>query len=278
MGDSIISKSADIGEGVRIGHNCIIEDNVVIGDRSYIDSNTIIRCNTTIGEDSFIGSNCIIGEYCLDYIINRLNNGNGLLIGKNAIIRSGTIVYTDSEIGEYLSTGHHAIIREKSIIGKHVSIGSISDIQGNCLIGSYVRMHSNVHVGQLSRIDSFVWIYPYTVLTNDPTPPSKDFKGVHIYPFAVVATSSTIMPGIEVDSDTLIAAGATVAQNIPRFSVVGGCPAKVIGDVRTIKNHFTGEQVYPWREHFDTYMPWEGIGYDNWYNGLSNKEKDDYGI
>ena len=28
-------------------------------------------------------------------------------------------------------------------------------------------MHSNVHVGQLSVIDDFVWIFPYVVLTND---------------------------------------------------------------------------------------------------------------
>lgn len=27
--------------------------------------------------------------------------------------------------------------------------------------------------------------------------------------------------------------------------------------------------VYPWRYHFDRAMPWEGVGYEEWYKMIS---------
>ena len=88
----VISKNVQFGENVAIGHNCIIEDNVVIGDNSYIDSNTIIRSNVKIGENAFVGSNCIIGEYWMDFCLNKKVYEHQLVIGKNALIRSGSII------------------------------------------------------------------------------------------------------------------------------------------------------------------------------------------
>lgn len=266
----IIAESAKIGENTVIGHNVIIEENVSIGKNSKIESNTIIKKNVMIGEGSFIGANCILGEgTCRD--------GENLLeIGKSALIRSGSILYTGSKIGDNFQTGHHVTIREKAEIGNCVSAGTLSDIQGNCKIGDYVRMHSNVHIGQLSVVDSFVWIFPYVVLTNDPTPPSDNFVGVHIRSFAIVATGAILMPGVDIAQDSLVAAGAIVTKDVERYSVVAGNPGKVISDVRKIKSKFTGEHVYPWRNHFKTYMPWEESDFQTWYAGLELEDKKHY--
>lgn len=173
-------------------------------------------------------------------------------------------------LGTNIFIGSNVIIEDDVTIGEHVSIGTLSDIQGNCETGNYVRLHSNVHIGQLSKIDDYVWIFPYVVLTNDPTPPSENFVGVHVHSFAIIATSSVILPGIEIYEDSLVAAGTTVTKDVPQYAVVGGNPARQISDVRNIKNKITGEPVYPWGEHFDRAMPWEGIGYINWKNKYNN--------
>lgn len=273
-----VSKSAVLGNNVFIGHNCIIEDNVSIGNSVYIDSNTIIRGNVSLGDNSFIGSNCIIGEYLMDFCVDRKTHIHPLAIGRDALIRSGSIIYAGSEIGCGFQTGHQVTIREESRIGDYVSIGTLSDIQGDCDIGNYVRIHSNVFVAQLSKIDNFVWIYPHVALTNDPTPPSTQFAGVHINSFAVVATGSIIMPGLEIGQDALVAAGAIVTKPVENYAVVGGNPAKKISDVRKVKNHFTGQKAYPWRNEFKKYMPWMESGFKTWYAGLSLKEKKEYGL
>ena len=274
----ILGKNVKIGENVVIGHNCIIEDNVVIGVNSFIDSGTTIRSYTSIGANSNIGSNCIIGEYWMDFFKDHQKHDHPLFIGENALIRSGSIIYAGSKIGDNFQTGHQVTIREKAEIGNNVSIGTLSDIQGNCKIGNYVRLHSNVHIGQLSVIDGFVWIFPYVVLTNDPTPPSENFVGVHVHSFAIVATGSIIMPGLELGQDCLIGAGAIVTKSVEPYAVTVGNPAKSISDVRKVKNKITGEPVYPWREHFGNYMPWDGIGFDAWYASLDIGEKKRYGI
>lgn len=273
MRNSFVADTAKIGKNVHLGYNCIVEDHVTIADNCYIDSNTIIRSGTSLGANSFVGANCIIGEYLMDFCRDKQPHDHTLSIGENALIRSGSILYTGSRIGTDFQTGHQVTIREEAQIGNHVSVGTLSDIQGNCRIGNYVRMHSNVHIGQLSLIDDYVWIFPYVVLTNDPTPPSENFVGVHVCSFAIIATGAIIMPGIEIGSDSLVAAGAIVTHNVAQYAVVAGNPGKPISDVRKIKNKITKEPVYPWRYHFDRAMPWEQMGFEKWYDSLNVTEQ-----
>lgn len=274
----IITDGVIFGNNVVLNHNCIIEAGVTIGDNTYIDSNTIIRSGVTIGKDSFIGSNCIIGEYSMDFCINRRSREHSLIIGEKALIRSGSIIYTDSEIGDGFQTGHQVTIREKTWIGSHVSVGTLSDIQDNCSIGNYVRLHSNVFAGQFSKIDDFVWIFPRVILTNDPTPPSEHFIGIHACPFSVIAAGAVIMPGIEIGQDALVAAGAIVTKEVNPYAVVAGNPARIVSDVRNIKSRVDGTPVYPWREHFKKYMPWEESDFISWYHSLSIECKKKFGI
>lgn len=274
----IIGENCFFGENVTLGHNCIIEDNVTLGNDTYVDSNTIIRSNVTIGNHGFIGANCIIGEYLMDFCVDRKAHFHPLTIGPNALIRSGSIIYAGSAIGSDFQTGHQVTIRENTHVGEHVSVGTLSDIQGNCEIGNYVRMHSNVHIGQLSVVDDFVWVFPYVVLTNDPTPPSENFLGVHVKPFAILATGALIMPGIEIGQDSLVAAGAIVTKTVEPYAVVAGNPGKPISDVRKVKNKVTGEEVYPWRHHFSNYMPWKEGDFDEWYASLEIEDKKFYKI
>ncbi len=269
----IIGRNVKACKNVTMGHNCIIEDNVTIGENVFIDNNTIIRSGVTIGDNAFVEANCIIGEYQMDFCLDRKEHIHPLTIGKKALIRSGSIIYSGSTIGDNFSTGHQVTIREKAQIGDNVSIGTLSDIQGNCKIGNYVRLHSSVHIGQKSVIDDFVWIYPYVVLTNDPTPPSEDFIGVHVHSFAIIATGSIVMPGLDIGQDCLIGAGAIVTKSVEAYAVAVGNPAKTVSDIRKIKSKITGKPVYPWREHFSRYMPWDGIGFDAWYASLNIEEK-----
>ena len=271
--NSVIGKNVLFGENVVVKNNCIIEDNVSLGDNVFIDSNSIIRSDVSIGNNGFVGANCIIGEYQMDYILDKEYHKHELLIGDDCIIRSGSIIYSGSTIGNNFQTGHQVTIREQATIGNNVSVGTLSDIQGHCKLGNYVRLHSNVHIGMLSKIDDCVWIFPYVVLTNDPTPPSENEFGCHIHSFAIIATNSILLPGVEVKNDALVGAGTIVTKDVNEYEVVVGNPGKVRGDVRNIKDRVSGEIHYPWRYHFDRAMPWQGFGFDNWYRTLDEDYK-----
>lgn len=265
----IIGKDVVIEDNVTLGHNVIIGDNVSIGAGTYIDSNTIIRNNVCIGKNSVIGAKCIIGEHLMDFCLNRQQYDHPVDISDNAIIRSGTVIYGDVHVGANFQTGHNVTIRENTVAGDSVSIGTNSDVQGNCSIGSYARIHSRVFVAPDTVIEDYVWIFPGVILTNDPTPPSEHMMGITVKSYAVIAAGAVLLPGIIVNSDSLVSAGAVATRNVDRYQVVAGNPANVISDIRNVKNKVTGEPAYPWQYHFKKYMPWQESDFSSWYASLN---------
>lgn len=265
-----IAASAEIAPSALLCDNVVIGENVVIEENVFIDTGCIIRDNVRIGKGTRVGARCILGEYLQDFYENLSSEQpHPLQIGENGLIRSETIVYGDCVIGDYFQTGHRVTIREHSHIGHHVRVGTLSDIQGHCQIGNYVNLHSNVHIGQASIIHDYVWLFPYVVLTNDPCPPSTELRGVEVESFAVVATSTVVLPGVQIGRDALVGAGSVVTKSIPAEMVAFGSPAKLHGSVRDVKNPVNGENAYPWRYHFDRGMPWQGQKYEQWEQDLN---------
>jgi acetyltransferase-like isoleucine patch superfamily enzyme len=147
-------------------------------------------------------------------------------------------------------------VRERTIAGASFQIGTLSEIQGDCTVGDYVRFQSNVFVGKKTIIGNFVWILPYVVLTNDPTPPSDVLMGCTIEDYASVAAASVVLPGITVGHHSLVAAQACVTKDVPPNMVVAGVPAVIIGKANSIKlRDGSGRPAYPWTQHFTRGYP-----------------------
>jgi len=211
---------------------------------------TIVHGNVQIGDGCTIGSHCEIGHPA------PRAQGRPLVIGRGANIRSHSVFYEGSVFGEGLVTGHRVTVREGTQAGLNLQIGTLGDIQGTCQIGDYVRFHSNVHIGQHSKVGDFVWIFPYVVLTNDPHPPSEIMRGVTLSDYVAVATMSVILPGVEVGQGALVAAHSSVGRDVEPDTVVAGSPAKMIcrTDAILLKDG-SGRPAYPWRRHFTRGYP-----------------------
>ncbi len=249
---AIVSSKAHLGKGVRIGAFASIYDNVIVEN------------------------NCSIGAYSELGVPSSLSDGSPLLIGADSNIRSHSIFYEGSQFGPALVTGHRVTVRERTIAGKNLQIGTLSDIQGHCEIGDYVRFHSNVHIGQKSKIGNFVWIFPYVVLTNDPHPPSEVLIGAIVEDYAAIATMSVILPGVTIGSGALVGAHSSVTRDVAPNTVVAGAPAKFLCAASKIKlKNIPHESAYPWRRHFHRGYPQEVV--ERWkeefFNQLDGSEK-----
>lgn len=241
------------------GPNVFIAPGSIIGDNVNIGPGAIIYPNVSIMDNTHIGPYSIIGEPKVNYYKDSSSYSfSETVIGFKSIIRSHSVIYEGVTAGTNLQTGHRVTIREGSLIGHNCGIGTLCDIQGNVRIGNFVRLHSNVHVGQLSTIEDFVWIYPYVVLTNDPYPPMGRLRGVTIREYAQVATGSVIMPGVVVGRDALIGAHTLVRKDVPDECVVVGVPGEVLCSIRDIRDD-SGRPVYPWRDYLedDRGYPWQ---------------------
>ena len=127
----------------------------------------------------------------------------GAKIAKGAAIHSGCQFWNPKGL----------VIQEGSVIG----FSCILDARQGLIIGKNVCLASQVMVWSLH--------HDYN---------SPDFKAVGgcvtIGDYAWLCSRSIILPGINIAVGTVVAAGAVVSKNPDAYSVVGGIPAKKIGN------------------------------------------------
>lgn len=223
-----VSAEADIAEDVAIGPFSVVYGNVEIGGGTRI------------------GSHCSIGEPPT------LEADGPLIVGANSLIRSHTVLYAGSRLGPHLETGHHVTIREGLTAGINLRVGTHADLQGNTTIGDYVRLHSAVQIHQGSKLHDFVWIFPSTVLTNDPHPPSDGcLVGIVVEEYAAIAAACCIAPGITIGARSLVGASSLVTHDVEPDTLVRGHPARLVGPAADVLlRDGSGRPAYPWTTHF----------------------------
>ena len=110
------------------------------------------------------------------------------------------------KIGEDTIIGDHAFLdgRDKLTIGNHVDIASS------------VMIYNSEH--DLSKDD-------FSAITAP----------VEIDDYVFIGPRVTIMPGVKIGKGAVVAGGAVVTKDVAPFTIVGGVPAKLIGE-RNNKN------------------------------------------
>jgi len=187
-----------------------------------------IHPNVEIGEGAQIGEFVVIG------VPPRGKAPGELLtrIGRNAVIRSHTVIYAGNQIGDNFNTGHNVLLREENQIGSNVSIGSHTVIEHHVIVHDGVRIHSQAFVPEFTTLEEGCWIGPNVVFTNayhPLCPKCKEcLKGATVRPNAKVGANSTILPDLIIGRNALVGAGAVVTRDVPDNSVVAGAPARVI--------------------------------------------------
>lgn len=187
--------------------------------------------NVDIGEGAVIGDFVIIGEPPRGKKPGELKTR----IGKNATIRSHTVIYAGDIIGDNLQTGHHVIVREENKIGDNVSIGTGSVVEHHVRIGDDVRIHSQAFIPEETTLEAGCWIGPRVVITNAKYPLSPgvkgSLKGTTVRKNAKIGANATLLPGVVIGENALIGSGAVVTKDVPAGKVVVGNPARVIRDI-----------------------------------------------
>lgn len=184
----------------------------------------------------FIGPNHLIEPTCLvGYRAGRPIADHTLRLGRDCHLRTGTIIYTGTTIGDHFQTGHNVIIREEVTIGDKVSVWAGTVIDYQVRIGNNVRIHCNGYVTQWTIIEDEVFIGPGLVTSNDVYPLQEDavpyMEGPTVKRGAKVGVNVTLLPRVVVGEGALIGAGCVVTKNVEPGMVVVGNPGRVINTV-----------------------------------------------
>ena len=75
-------------------------------------------------------------------------------------------------------------------------------------------------------------MFAFNHVHDDLTTPSilqdYDDGDIFIEDDVWIGAGSIILPGLKIGKGAIIAAGSVVNKNVPKFSIVGGIPAKII--------------------------------------------------
>jgi acetyltransferase-like isoleucine patch superfamily enzyme len=191
-----------------------------------------------------MGEGAEIGDFVVVGVLPRFPPGDAApstRLGPSAVLRSHTVIYAGSTIGARFQTGHGALVREFCRIGDDVSVGSHSVVEHRVEIAHRVRIHSNAFIPEFCVLEEEAWVGPGAVLTNARYPQSPGAKdrlaGVRLRRRAKVGAGAVLLPGIVVGAEALVGAGAVVLADVPDFAVVAGNPARVVKDIRELKEY-----------------------------------------
>jgi acetyltransferase-like isoleucine patch superfamily enzyme len=181
------------------------------------------------------GSNLRIQPYVLLGVNANEGEGARLIIGDSAFIRSHSVIYAATSIGDDFQTGHGVLIREDNSIGDNVSIGSHTVIERGNRIGNDVRIHSNCFIPEFTLIEDRAWIGPCVTVLNVLHPPCPRFedcaKHVVIGSNAKIGGNVTVGPRVTIGANSLVGMGSVVTSDIPSDVVAFGNPAKPIKSI-----------------------------------------------
>lgn len=236
---NVIDETAILGENCRIGFYTYIGEGVRLGSNVKIGNNVTIYPKTVIEDNVTVGDNCVLGKQpkpAKTSTVKIEGELPPLIIGQGTSIGSVVVIYAGTVVGKDVMFGDMATLRENCQVGQMVIIGQKATVENHVTIGDYTKIQTGSYITTKTTIEERAFIAPMVTTTNDnymgrTEERFKYIKGPTIKRGARVGGGSILLPGVIVDEETFVAAGALVTKDTPRAKVIKGFPAREIRKV-----------------------------------------------
>lgn len=161
------------------------------------------------------------------------------------IIEMNTQYHSKEEVRHYLEEITGKVI-EPSV---EISLPFYSDFGKHISFGKNIFINQNVTFVDLGGIiiEDNVLIGPYArlVTVNHLIDP-KNRRGIRVESICVkrnawIGANATILPGITIGENSIVAADSTVTRDVPANVIVAGSPAKVIKKIKNDKGEIAND-------------------------------------
>ena len=182
-------------------------------------------------------------------VVLRGKRPNRLILGRSVQLKS----LSKAEWGCFLRIDEYAVLdamgKNGVKIGNHVKIGAHSRVvaSGSLLnIGEGIEIGDRTSLGEYNRIGGsggvyigsdtifgqFVTVHSENHIFRDPTVPIR-LQGTRRNPVRIgsgcwIGAKATILAGVSIGDNAVVAAGSVVTEEVPPRTVVAGVPAKIV--------------------------------------------------
>lgn len=140
-------------------------------------------------------------------------------------------VFGNVDVGNDFNAGRGSIISapHRLTIGRHVSVGPRTIIQVDGSIGDFAMIGMGVQI--VGREDHAIdevgipMLYSTWIGDRDQRPRDSVRIGIDVW----IGGGSIILSGVAIGDGAVIGAGSVVTKNVDAFAIVGGTPARVLG-------------------------------------------------
>jgi UDP-2-acetamido-3-amino-2,3-dideoxy-glucuronate N-acetyltransferase len=224
---------------LECGDNVVIGEEVSIGEGCVIGSNVVIHPGTVIGRNVQIGDNSVIGKTPLRSKHSAVTKAVALepcVIGDDCLIGALVVLFRGCRLGEAAMVADQASVREEVTVGAGTIIGRGVAIENKVTIGARCKIETGAYVTALSTIGDHCFIAPEVTFTNDRfVARTKErflhHRGVTMERGARIGANATVLPGLTLGEDCLVAAASVVTRDVAPRTVVLGVPARTIRPV-----------------------------------------------
>ena len=172
---AVISPSARLGSGVRVGPFAIVGDEVELGDGCVLEAHAVVNGPSRLGRDNHVYSFAIVGgdPQDLTYAGQRvtLEVGDSNEFREFSTVHRGTIKGGGvTRVGSHNLIMAYAHIAHDCIIGNHTIIVNGAQVAGHITVEDYATIGSFCLLHPFSRIGAHSYIGAGTVITQDVPP------------------------------------------------------------------------------------------------------------
>ena len=126
--------------------------------------------------------------------------------------------------GTNVEIAENVTLSSKTWIGSNVTINENARLQ-DCIIGDYTLIgpecYAIIRNHRFRDLNTPIALQGY----EDEAPPQI---GRDVW----IGARVTLLPGIHIGDGAIVAAGAVINKDVPDYAIVGGVPARIIGDRR----------------------------------------------
>jgi acetyltransferase-like isoleucine patch superfamily enzyme len=216
-----MSKTRLIGD-CQIGEGSLLDESAIIGYPSktaQLEQRSLeYSAGAVIGIDCIIRSNSVIYEKTI--LGNNVQTANNVIIrehvsiGDGCVLGGGTIILAGAKLGCNVRAMEQSLICEGAVVGNNVFIApQVSFTRGRHMLGAFI------HAGRISEEEADEIEKRYA----DPSEAS-----VIIEDDVRIGANSVVLAGVQIGKGAVIAAGSVVSLDVPKNHLVVGNPARII--------------------------------------------------